>query len=233
MGVLDAAIFGALSAIGAGLAGFDPGFIHLPRNDVGLAGKRRHPERVDDIRAVQPDADRNPHRYVDLVGGGELAPRHRVIVVDLPPPLMGGYVDGDAGLGRRRRDVRQHHHAPDQRTQKGHRRQADAGIDPANTAGRAGHRPGSGTARSKKMPGLTRQADRDQRSDHKDHDEADRQETPVQVQYRSRLVAGGAEHAQWRISTGDNRKNRDCGRQDCSLFGRGSHTTPLKADERR
>src|SRR5579875_3852904 len=49
MCMLRAAIFPALSAVTPDGIGLDPHRIGLSRDDVGLAGERRHPETVDHI----------------------------------------------------------------------------------------------------------------------------------------------------------------------------------------
>ena len=61
LGMLHAAIFGALAAIDAGRRGLDPGLVGLAGNGVHLAGQLRHPEGMDHIAADQLQ----PHRRAD------------------------------------------------------------------------------------------------------------------------------------------------------------------------
>src|SRR5579884_2636965 len=97
VGVLQAAIFGALAAIETGPVGFDPGLVLLARDQIHLARQLRHPERVDDVDAGQFDPYRLAGRDVDLVGGLEAAAGVSAVVTDLPPPLVADDMDRQSG----------------------------------------------------------------------------------------------------------------------------------------
>ena len=66
----------------------------VARDQVLLAVQVRHPEAVDHVVASAASSMHRPaDRDVDLVGGGDAAARRRVLVLDLPPPLVAGDLD--------------------------------------------------------------------------------------------------------------------------------------------
>src|SRR5204862_1810454 len=95
MRVLLATIFRALSAIDAGMISFEPGFVVLPWNSVGLAAQRRHPEGMDDVDARDDYGHRLPGWDVDFIRRGKTSRGFAGQVMYLPPPLVTSHLDAE------------------------------------------------------------------------------------------------------------------------------------------
>ena len=67
VGVLLAAILRTLAAIDTWSVGLKPCDIGLPGNELNLSTEARHPERVDNVFALQGEPNRLSNRNVDLV----------------------------------------------------------------------------------------------------------------------------------------------------------------------
>ena len=98
MSVLHAAIFRALAAINARVMRLKPGLVGLTGDEIGFAGKRRHPEGMDYVAANQPELYRHPSGNVNFVGGCKNAGWVVAQIAHLPPPLTASDFDGQGGL---------------------------------------------------------------------------------------------------------------------------------------
>ena len=150
-GMLLAAVFGALPAVHAGLAGLHQQMVDAARHHVDLARQRRHPETVNDVRAVQPQPHRLANGQVQLIGQRDVLAAGRVAVTHFPPPHVGGDAD-EKRTGRwRRQPAGCSPVAVDKQAgQHGQRKNNAAADDPVRRAhqpraGPARHRPGQQT----------------------------------------------------------------------------------------
>ncbi len=130
--MLPPAIFHALAAIDAWCVGAQPGRVLLARDQVGLAGQQRHPERVDDVGRAQHEADRAADGDVDLVRRLEDRRAVLVLVGDLPPPLVRGDVDRRGGRFVRRLDGGHGADGPGREEGEHGHGHGDAAIDPGH-----------------------------------------------------------------------------------------------------
>ena len=89
-------------------------------NHVHLAGERRHPERMDDVGALEAELDRLADRQADLVGELDRVAVRRQIA-HAPPPLLADDRDLEAARGRRRDGARQHREPVHQQRRRGPR----------------------------------------------------------------------------------------------------------------
>ena len=98
--VLVAAEFGTLSPIRSRFVGLKIKRRRIGRDKVFFAVHVRHPEAVNDVVRFEHHLHRASDGDVDLVGGHDVvARRFFVLILDLPPPLMAGDLDGDAQAG--------------------------------------------------------------------------------------------------------------------------------------
>src|SRR5579871_4516338 len=100
MGVLRAAVFGALTSIRAGLVRLNTDAVHLAGNEIDLAVQSRNEERMDYIIGSEVDIHRLADGDVNFVGGGDVLVERTFHIVDLPPPLVAGdpYIGGHRHL---------------------------------------------------------------------------------------------------------------------------------------
>src|SRR6516165_8651954 len=99
VGVLGAAILGALAEVQAGAVSLEPHAIGATRDQVGLAAQPGYPEAVAHVRGLQGQVDRAGYallagRDVQLVGRREAQlPAVVTVVAVLPPPLAADHGD--------------------------------------------------------------------------------------------------------------------------------------------
>ena len=134
--VLRPAVLTALTAIDAGAVGLEPHDVLLARDEIGLAAELGNPEAVDHVARDELEADRLPHRDVNLVRRDRDTARRAVEVVHLPPPLMAGDLHCDRGRSCRSGHGGLGHHGEHEDGGENHRRHDDpADHDPAEPAG--------------------------------------------------------------------------------------------------
>jgi hypothetical protein len=95
--VLHAAEFRALDAIHARRVCPQPELVVMPRDEILLATEVRRPEAVDHVVGVEPDQRGAADRKVNLVRESHAVLRYRILILHLPPPLVSGDADGQAG----------------------------------------------------------------------------------------------------------------------------------------
>ena len=77
--------------------GAQPGNVLLAGDEVGLAGEKRNPERVDHVGRPQDQLDGTADGHVHLVGRLDEDRAVPALIGHTPPPLMAGDVDGRGG----------------------------------------------------------------------------------------------------------------------------------------
>ena len=97
----DAAEFGALPAIQAGLARQQLDVGRAAGDQILLAGEVGHPEAVDDVVGLKRDLGRDADRQMKLVRGADDLRRVAGVIIDVPPPLVGDDLDRELRIARR------------------------------------------------------------------------------------------------------------------------------------
>ena len=91
--MLVATVFGTTTLVDARFVRFEPDVVLATRDDIHLPGELRYPEAMDHVCRLEFHAKLLTRGNVNLVGLDDA----RLVVLDLPPPLMTG--DGQVCLG--------------------------------------------------------------------------------------------------------------------------------------
>ena len=116
VGVLKAAELSALPPEDAGLVGLKPDRGDVSGNQIAFPLEVRRPKAMNDVARRDFQDDGTIDRKVKLVGRHGAAARYRVLVGDLPPPLMPGDLDRDRAQRMERRDRATSPHTGDEQT---------------------------------------------------------------------------------------------------------------------
>src|SRR6185503_2285062 len=100
--VLESAELRTLRAIHSRPICADPCLCVMPRDQVALPSEVWHPEAVNDIVRVELDEHPLSNRQMNLVREPHSTLRDRVLILDLPPPLVPGHVDRERWRSVRR-----------------------------------------------------------------------------------------------------------------------------------
>src|SRR5690349_18114155 len=96
--MLQTAILRALPAVDAGAIGAEPQHSAVSGDCIGLAVQGRHPETVNDVVGEELDRDGAANGNVQLVGCTDALLWFRMLVFNVPPPLIGGDLDDEPGV---------------------------------------------------------------------------------------------------------------------------------------
>src|SRR3954463_16526778 len=118
LGMLLAAVLGALAAVDAGGVGLQPKAVVLAWYQVSLLAYGGRPKAVNHVSGEKLQRNRPSHRDVELIGRGEPVLGYRITVLQLPPPLVANDPDLQGLLPQPASELPAHRHIVDQKSEQ-------------------------------------------------------------------------------------------------------------------